>query len=223
MCFNPYAKSLSSSFDPKEEKYYCEVTTDHSNTTWMTISTTTMHRRFHNQGLYAKWPVVCVSNSTHVPLYVRRESTLPEPNCIVLLYSSQTSAGLLWREIKVMCFGKNKAPDTMNATLSKDTIIEEVASWFWLESLCMCVMEEFWLLWDNDMSYTQMWSYGSLRITWIYGTRSLPRMPHHRLVLLWINSIQWMKINDLTETGLLMNILRMRSGANGKASAISGP
>lgn len=55
--------------------------------------------------------------------------------------------------------------------------------------VCTVTMQELWLLWD-------------------IGTRYLFRLSHHMLVLLGINSFYCMIMPDLTDQGLLINILR---------------
>ncbi|GBM59808.1 hypothetical protein AVEN_10016-1 [Araneus ventricosus] len=73
-----------------------------------------------------------------VLVYVGQESTLPDPGSNGPLYSSQMSSYLLWSVILIVyCYGENKVSDTINLTLLKDTVKEEVESWFGLEPLWM--------------------------------------------------------------------------------------
>lgn len=73
MGYNPCARSLYSSFDPKEEERHCDWA--HFNyhiASGTTISTSTVRKSFHTQGLCARRPVVCVPlNRRHRTARVR--------------------------------------------------------------------------------------------------------------------------------------------------------
>ena len=66
-------------------------------------------------------------------VYVGQGNMFPEPDNNGLLYNSLRSPGLHCRVIQVLIVywsGENKAPDTTNITLLKDTVSEVVESWF---------------------------------------------------------------------------------------------
>ncbi|GFX38018.1 uncharacterized protein TNCV_3836171 [Trichonephila clavipes] len=72
----------------------------------------------------------CVYPSTDEregPTYLGQENTFPGPNSDALLYSLQTSPNSHWRAIQDVCSsGGNEAPEIINLTLLKDTVIELV-------------------------------------------------------------------------------------------------
>ena len=84
-------------------------------------------------------------------VYIGQGNMSPGSDNNGLLYSSLTSPGLHCRVIQgVYWSGENKAPDTTNPTLLKDTVLEVVESWFGQESLSVvtltykCSMEEIY-------------------------------------------------------------------------------
>ncbi|GFT72733.1 uncharacterized protein TNCV_756261 [Trichonephila clavipes] len=130
-----------------------QLVADHSVASGRRISASTVRRRIHNSGLYARWrPVVCVYPSTNDrewPVYLGQENTCPGPDSDGLLYSLQTSPYSHWRAIQDVCSDKgNEAPDIINPTLLKDTVTEVVEQWFGQGShlvvtmICMCSREE---------------------------------------------------------------------------------
>ena len=74
-------------------------------------------------------------------VYVGQGNMSPGSDNNGLLYSSLTSPGLHCRAIQsVYWSGDNKAPDTTNPTLLKDTVFEVVESWFGQESLSVVTL-----------------------------------------------------------------------------------
>ncbi|GBM66741.1 hypothetical protein AVEN_89454-1 [Araneus ventricosus] len=66
-----------------------------------------------------------------VPNYAEPESTILEPENSGYLYSIQMNPSLLRKMILVLLLsGENWRPSTTSLTLEKETIIEEVESWF---------------------------------------------------------------------------------------------
>lgn len=75
------------------------------NVTWLTVSGTTVSRRLLNQELCGRQPFVCVSlNLRHTnDRLCWASGMLHGPGSNLLLYSSQTIPGLLWKAIQVVC------------------------------------------------------------------------------------------------------------------------
>ncbi|GBO03891.1 hypothetical protein AVEN_225984-1 [Araneus ventricosus] len=69
------------------------------------ISATTVQRRLHNAGLYAKRPVVSapLNGRQRRAAYIGQENTFPRLDSNGLLYSSQTSTDSHWRAIQGVC------------------------------------------------------------------------------------------------------------------------
>ena len=75
-------------------------------------------------------------DNTEVLVYTWQGKMSPGPDNNGSLYSSLTCPGLHCRAIQnVYWSGENKAPDTTNPTLLKDTVMEVVESWFGQKSL----------------------------------------------------------------------------------------
>ena len=74
-------------------------------------------------------------------VYVGQGNMSPGPDNSGLLYSSLRSPDLHCRAIQGMYWsGENKALDTTNLTLLKDTVLEVVESWFGQESLSVVTL-----------------------------------------------------------------------------------
>ncbi|GBN68957.1 hypothetical protein AVEN_181814-1, partial [Araneus ventricosus] len=110
-CFRPttscntYRRTFSS-LSARRRTAVPQFVADHFVASGRRISATTVRRRLHNTGLYARRPVV------HVPLNGRQrrtrlcwaqENTFPGPDSNGLLYSSQTSPDSHWRAIQGVC------------------------------------------------------------------------------------------------------------------------
>ncbi|GBL97723.1 hypothetical protein AVEN_248666-1 [Araneus ventricosus] len=82
-----------------------QLVADHFVASRRRISATTVRRRLHNAGLYARRPVVCApsTDDREGPSYVGQENTFPGPDSNELLYSSQTSPDSHWRAIQGIC------------------------------------------------------------------------------------------------------------------------
>ncbi|GBO28525.1 hypothetical protein AVEN_250651-1 [Araneus ventricosus] len=82
-----------------------QLVADHFVASGRRIPATTVRRKLHNAGLYARRPVVCVplDGQEEGLAYVRQENTFPRPDRNGFLYSSQTSPDSHWRAIQDVC------------------------------------------------------------------------------------------------------------------------
>ncbi|GFX77751.1 HTH_Tnp_Tc3_2 domain-containing protein [Trichonephila clavipes] len=106
-----------------------QLVSNHSVASGKRISASTVRRRLHNSGIYARRTVVCVPLNRRQGRarlsWAREHVSWTRQRWASVLFTDESSS--YWRAIQDVCSsGGNEAPDIFNSTLLKDTVTEVV-------------------------------------------------------------------------------------------------